>query len=138
MASSDEYEYGSAFTVTTTQAKLPVPAVDKIFSNKLFSVVLLNTGGADIYVYPINASGGQHIQIVVPAGGGELAEQYGWATIAGGFEAVAVGASSTLSIQMYSRDGPEKATPPVVPIAIISTPYTKQEKFLQVKTFLVD
>lgn len=137
MANVDEYEYGKTFTITTTRAALGIPPPNKIFGNKIFSVVLLNTGATDITVYPINSQGASNLEVVVPAGGGELAEEYGWSTIAGGFEAVASLASSTLSIQLYSRDGPIQATPPVIPISIIPIKRKVDKRFIQVKTFQV-
>lgn len=138
MAGSEEYNFGDTFTIATSLSAIPVPTIDKRFANKLFSVGFINEGLNDVYVYPVDSQGGRTLRIPVVAGGAQLSEQFGWGSIAGGFEAIALVAPSSLAIQVYSRDGPEKATPPVVPVSIIATPSKPKQKFLQVKSFNIN
>lgn len=101
----------------------------------------MNTGLNDIEVYPIDSVGDDPIKILVPASAGQISEQFGWSSLAGGIEAVAIGGSSTLNVQIYSRNGPVEAVPPIVaaPIpGIISIEQVEKESILQVKSFLVN
>jgi hypothetical protein len=135
----EDYQWGDVITATTTRSTVAITPIDKRFNNKIFTINIINLGAEDINVYPIDSQGGSDLKIRALSGGGQITEQFGWSTIAGGIEIESLANTTAVNVQVYSRDGPRQEEPE--PVVAQSGPdqllLPDEKPFLQVKNFQV-